>query len=121
MSLIETAKDVFDLVKKGATIGLQERLMTLREEALEMQEENLTLRTRVKDLEEKVRLREELAFDGELYWMQNPDGKREGPFCQKCYDSGGKLIRLQKGQDRAARSEWLCFDCESTYGTHYPE
>ena len=34
MSIIETSKDIFDLVKKGATIELQERLMELREEAL---------------------------------------------------------------------------------------
>ncbi len=42
MSLIDTAKDIYELAKRGATLELQEQLIKMREEALTLQEENLT-------------------------------------------------------------------------------
>jgi hypothetical protein len=40
MSIIDTAKDIYSLAAKGLTIDLQQELMELREQALELQEEN---------------------------------------------------------------------------------
>jgi hypothetical protein len=50
MSAIDTAKDIYELAKKGATIELQERLIELREQCLTLQEENLRLRERLRDV-----------------------------------------------------------------------
>ncbi len=120
MSVIETAKDIYDLVKKGATIELQERLMKLREEALALQEENLSFRTKLSELEAKLQLRDSLTFDGALYWTQNADKTKEGPFCQKCRDGKGLLVRLQNGRDRTS-TDWVCIECHTTYGRSYPQ
>ena len=119
MSLMDTAKDVVELVKKGATIELQERLMKLREEALALQEDNHQLRSRVAELEKKLKLHNDLVFEAGMYWLTKEDGKRDGPFCQKCHDTAGRLIRLQDGRERVACSDWLCFECQTTYGRHY--
>lgn len=37
-------KDIVDLIKKGATIEAQEKIMELREAAVELQDENISLR-----------------------------------------------------------------------------
>jgi hypothetical protein len=118
MSIIDTAKTVFELVKKGSTIDLQENLVRLREQAVELQEENVTLRTRISDLERQVALRRDIQFDGELYWIVTAPDKREGPFCQKCYDSEGKLIRLLDGTKRNIGTEWVCSQCKMSYGAY---
>jgi len=47
LSIIDTAKDVNELLAKGAEVEIQKRLMKLCEEALEIQEENLAVRRRV--------------------------------------------------------------------------
>lgn len=56
-------KDIIELVKTGATIEAQEKIMELRQSAMDAQEENIGLRQRVIDLEERVRELE--GSDGE--------------------------------------------------------
>jgi hypothetical protein len=112
MSLIDTAKVVYDLAKKGATIELQEQLMKMREEALSLQEQNVELRQRVAELEAERRVEESVVYDGALYWKDDDEGVRQGPYCQKCYDADRKLIRLQNSsyKDVKARpiTAWSC-------------
>ena len=52
MALLPNYKDIVDLIKKGSTIEAQEKIMELREGALGLQEENLELKAKIKDLEE---------------------------------------------------------------------
>lgn len=120
MSIVDKAKDIYELVKKDATIELQERLMEFREEAVSLQEENLKLRKRIQELEEQASGCDEILFDGEAYWRKrgdgNGDGNKEGPFCQKCYDTQGKLVRLQDAKRLVASRDWLCVVCKTGYG-----
>jgi hypothetical protein len=103
-------KDILELIKKGATVEAQEQIMALREAALELQVDNFALRERVKSLEEALRNKGQLQFDGAVYWL-NEDGKLDGPFCQHCYDVNSKLVRLQDWSD-----SWLCYACKHTPG-----
>ena len=100
-------KDIVELLKKGATVEAQEQIMALREGALQLQEDNFGLREKVKNLEESLRVKEQLIFDGSSYWLG--DGKKsDGPFCQHCYDTSAKLVRLQDWGDT-----WSCFACKN--------
>jgi len=60
---IPSYKDIIDLIKAGATIEAQEKIMELRQSALNIQEENIGLRNRILDLEARVKELE--CFDGE--------------------------------------------------------
>jgi hypothetical protein len=115
MSILDTAKDIYDLAKKGATLELQEQLIKLREEAVRLQEENLQLREKVKSLEEQLQVKVQFQFDGSAYWKGDPRSKdKEGPYCQRCYDADMKVVRLQshhysyQGQDNYS---WQCRAC----------
>ena len=119
MPIIDTAKDIYELVKKGATIDLQQRLMQLREEALALQEDNIQLRQKVQMLEEQLRQRNEPEFDGEIYWFPKDGGKKDGPFCQKCFDAEQKLIRLQSGKGEDWSFDWRCSVCGTNYGEYH--
>lgn len=60
---IPNYKDILELIKTGATIEAQEKIMELRQSALELQEENIRLRTRLSELQEKIKTLE--RADGE--------------------------------------------------------
>jgi hypothetical protein len=120
MSIIEKAKDIYELVKGCATPELQVKLMEFREEALALQEENLRLRARIRELEEQAGRQGEIFFEGEAYWRKhangNGDSEKDGPFCQRCFDTQGKLVRLQSANHMVACREWLCVVCKTGYG-----
>jgi len=103
-------KEIVDLVKKGATIEAQEKIMELREAAISLQEENLNLREELRELKAKLALKKELNFDGSVYWQGGGD-ERDGPFCPSCNDSKSKLIRLQEYFDK----QWRCKVCHTRY------
>jgi regulator of replication initiation timing len=106
MSIIDTAKDVYELAKKGATMDLQERLMELREQAITLQEENMALRAKNRELEEALSVKESLKWDGSVYWRELPDGEKEGPYCPRCYDVDDRLVRVHEGGQY-----WFCNAC----------
>jgi hypothetical protein len=106
---LPTYKDIVELMKKGATVEAQEKIMELREAVIELQEQNLVLRQETADLRAQVKLREEVQFDGAVYWRIE-EGKRIGPFCQRCFDADGKLIRLQDYDDA-----WFCLHCKLSH------
>lgn len=104
---LPTYKDIVDLIKKGATVEAQEQIMALREGALGLQEENIALRDKVRSLEDSLRVKGQIQFDGASYWLKEGNST-DGPFCQHCYDTDGKLVRLQDWGD-----SWMCFACKN--------
>ena len=110
MSLLPNYKDIVDLLKKGSTIEAQEKIMELREGALALQEENILLKERISELESRLNKKNELQYEAPFYWAM-ADEKKEGPFCQRCYDSDSKIIRLQKIEE----GNWHCRLCSNSY------
>ena len=115
MSFLDTAKDAYDLAKKGLTIEFQEKVMELREQALELQEENLRLRTRVREMEEKLEVKDSLVFKSGMYFRTTSSGD-DGPFCARCYDETGKLLRLQALHNPSSHETHWSRKCEEYYG-----
>ena len=77
---------------------------------MELQEENLGLRARVKALEEQLELRQKLKWEKPYYWITEGN-ERDGPYCQKCFDHDSKLIRLQGGNN----GTWHCYVCKGNF------
>ncbi len=107
--------EIVELLKKGATVEAQEKIMELREKSLELQEENITLKAQIKGLEEALNIRDNIEYEPPVYWLWRQDDAgdltiKDGPFCQRCYDVDGNLVRLQDWDD-----SWTCMECEKTY------
>tara|TARA_B100000959_G_C14985825_1_gene625530 strand:- start:2064 stop:2453 length:390 start_codon:yes stop_codon:yes gene_type:complete len=107
--MIPKYKDIIDLVKKGSTIEAQEKIMQLREAAMELKEENVSLRKK-KELEDLLAIKKNLSYEKPYYWIINEE-KKEGPFCQLCYDKEQLLVRLQ---DRN-KGKWACHSCKTIF------
>lgn len=68
MSIIDTARSIFLLARRGATLELQQQILTLREEALALMEENRKLKARVAELEGGAEVSGSHNFDGTVFW-----------------------------------------------------
>lgn len=111
MSMIPSYKDIIDLLKKGATIEAQEKIMELKEAVIELQEENQVLKSRVGELEKSLDRKKNLTWDPPYYWLKTGDASKDGPYCQRCYDKDEKLIRLQELETGL----WDCKVCKITF------
>ena len=65
---------------------------------------------RIQELENNLKIQNDLEFEQPYYWKIS-DGKKDGPYCQKCYDENKKLIRLQND----ANGSWRCLVCASFF------
>ena len=109
----EAKKSVAEVLEKLG--GVQDTLFFIREELLKIQDENHGLKSKVKELEEKLKEKNKLKYIKPSYWLREGENK-DGPFCQKCYDTDEKLVRLQGGNN----DTWHCHNCKSTfYGPEY--
>lgn len=114
MRLSETFKDIYELAKKAGTIDLQQRVIELREQTFELREENLSLKEKVREVESKIELEKEVQFSDGVYWQLKSDGSKDGPFCQRCFDEGRKLIRVHPCYYNNTPI-WHCYACKSEY------
>jgi len=67
---------------------------------------------KIKVLEEQLSMQEKVVWEEPYYFLQSDEEEKEGPYCQKCYDSEKKLIRLQSPN---RNGYWQCHACKSGY------
>lgn len=94
MGIIDSIKTAGTLAKQIGSIEVQQKLIDLQVEALDLIDENRTLKERVATLEGKLKTKKSLQFRKNFYWTTADDGHEEGPFCSHCYDSDRNLIHL---------------------------
>lgn len=99
-----------DLLKMGLTIEAQEKIMALREAAVELKAENTELKEQLAELKKKSDMREKLVWEPPYYFLKDGD-KLDGPYCQHCFDKDQKLIRLQRYGDGG----WECRACDNMF------
>ena len=106
-------KDSIELIKKGATVEAQEKIMELREYIIALKEENIELRDKISKLESAENIKRNLEFRDGRYYLKK-EGVEDGPYCQRCWDADEKLIRLQFIYDTGfANKFWGCAECKN--------
>jgi len=115
MGMLPNYKEIIELIKKGSTLEAQEKIIELREIALNLQDENFDLKQKINELEKSLEIKDRLEWDGVIYWLKNESAEqRDGPYCQRCYDVEKKLVRLQQAQLERTKY-WVCLECEKNY------
>lgn len=94
MGIIDEIKSVATTIQQIDNIDLYRQILNLQADVMEIMEENSRLKGENIELREKLRLKNELKFEHEAYWLEKPDKSKDGPFCSKCWDSNQKLIRM---------------------------
>ena len=99
-----------DLVKKVATLDLQEKIVSLREYIISLKDENISLKEENQALKQQMKLEDDFVLKGGLCWKE----KDSVPFCQKCLEASRKPIHLQRWS-----SGWKCFECDKYYAPEH--
>lgn len=94
---IPNIKEIFELIKKGATIEAQQKIMELKETVISLQEENLELKKENLSLKKQIELTE------------------KGERCPKCRKGSWNLIDSRPdptfGQLGGILRIYKCSDC----------
>ena len=121
LTSIKTATDIAKVIQKGSAafeqaemkLKLAELMNALADAKIEIANVQDVLsekERRIGELEETLNLRKKLTWESPYYWLCDGEVK-DGPYCQQCSDSTGKLIRLQIYDP----GQWYCKTCQNTY------
>jgi hypothetical protein len=122
LSSIKAATDIAKIVREsGLTLEQAEYKLKLAELVEKLADAKLQIASvqeviderdrKIKELENAANIRGKLSFAPPYYWLTAEDGNRDGPYCQQCYDSAAKLIRLTG----FGNGYWECKTCKSNY------
>jgi len=122
LSSIKNASDIAKLIKEsGASLEKAEvklKLAELVEALAEAKMETASIREvllekddELRRLKSEIEIKDKIIWENPYYFLINGDVK-DGPFCQRCYDSEKKLIRLQSP---GRNGYWECKECNSGY------
>jgi len=93
MSIIDDIKSVTKTIQQADNIELYQKILDVQAGALEVVEENNKLRDENRELKEKLKVKENLKYERNSYWIEAGD-KKDGPFCSRCWDVDKNLVRL---------------------------
>ncbi|MDX1442842.1 MAG: hypothetical protein R3270_03575 [Gammaproteobacteria bacterium] len=126
-------KEIIELVKAGATIDAQEKIMELRQAALDQQEENIRLRQQMQTLEAQLKARDEWEAEKKRYLLVNPwqgpaqayalrqdaaDGEQPHLLCANCFLKERKEI-LAPIRDQGGWVQTICSACNTKQDTGF--
>jgi hypothetical protein len=115
MGIVDQVKELTALAQKVKNIELYKKLVSFQSEIFALQEENRDLKDKVRHLTDTLDIHAKIIYEKPSYWLKDKEAK-DGPFCQKCYDSDHKLIRLQD----SGNDTWNCLNCKSYFeGPHH--
>jgi RNA-splicing ligase RtcB len=87
-------------------------LADVKLDVVNVQEKLSAAETQIKELEAELQVKGTIRWREPLYWLEGQAGT-DGPFCQHCYDSGRKLVRLQGNGE----GWYECKVCKNSYET----
>jgi hypothetical protein len=109
VGIIDNAKDIAELIKKMGNMELYEKIVGLQGQIFSLREENLKQKEQINNLKDQICTKQKVSYEAPYYWIIGKNGQKDGPFCQKCYDTDKVLVRLQD----LKRGTWKCLSCES--------
>jgi len=110
-STYELAKSLKAGIDKIDDVQMQMQMAKLVQELAEATVDASEKATRIYELERQLNEKMNLIYEPPYYRLKRKDGSIVGPFCQTCYDSEQKIIRLQEG----GTGIWRCFTCDHTF------
>lgn len=105
--------EIAGIAKNAITLEDREKIMALREAALQLQEENLALKSEKKELEAKLKVAAELTFKDQFYWKEGDST----PFCPRCWEKNQQVIHVSPETTKAYDKIRTCPECSRDFKT----
>lgn len=118
---IKTATDIAKLIKDSdvslekaeSKLKLAELISALADAKIQIadvQQFLIEKDAEIRATKEQLAIKENLHWESPYYWILAGD-KKDGPYCQRCYDKDHTLIRLQHYETGV----WNCMVCKTAY------
>lgn len=118
---IKTATDIAKLIKESdvslekaeSKLKLADLISALADAKIQIadiQQVIIEKDAEIRTATEQLAVKEKLQWEQPYYWLIEGT-RKEGPFCQHCYDKNKQLIRLQGNGE----GYWECKACKSSY------
>jgi predicted nucleic acid-binding Zn-ribbon protein len=111
MALYDELRAIADILQDIGKIEEQKRLLHIQKELLDIQKKLLDLDGENRDLKEKLKIKNDVFFENNAYWLKKADASIEGPFCSACWDKNKHFIHLQRV--RTGVDIWICPVCKT--------
>lgn len=92
MSIIENVKEIANLVRKLDDIDLYRRILALKQEAFELNEENRLPKERINNLKNIEDITSKMIFKSPFWYMEGD----AVPYCPRCWENDTKTIHLME-------------------------
>lgn len=121
LSSVKTASEIakllketdFSLEKAEAKLKVAELIGALADAKMQIAEIRELLvekEEKIRKLQDELKIKSEILYEKPNYWLKNGE-KKDGPFCQTCYDNSNKLVRLQNDEP----GYWTCNACRNSF------
>lgn len=100
MAIFDQLKSVGKILQEAGKIEQYQQILEAQQELLEMQKKIQGFEKENAELKEKLKIKENLIHENHAYWINN-EGKKDGPFCSRCWDVDKNLVRLHPGYNPA--------------------
>lgn len=112
MAIFDELKSIGKVLQEAGKIEQYQQILDTQDQLLKMQKRITELEGENKILVNMLEIHEKIVFENDrFYYLIGEDQKKDGPFCQPCYDSNSKLIRLQPWGLR----ELHCMICKNSF------
>lgn len=116
MALFDELKSIGKVLQEAGKIEQYQQILETQEKLLEMQKRISDLEYGNKELKEKLKIKENIFFENNAYWLKNEKSKKDGPFCTRCYDKDKNLIRMRhRSSQQWSRAHYNCPECRNNY------
>lgn len=100
-------RDINDFFAAGQPEKARRLLMEAQARCLALRDEISMLKLRLASAEDALYMSANLFLEKGFYWLKT-SRSRQGPFCPRCYETEGALIRLVRDTDQ--------FNCPYCHG-----
>ena len=112
MAIFDELKSVGKILQEAGKIEQYQQILETQQELLEMQKKIQSLEKENTELKEKLKIKENLTYENNTYWTNN-EGKKDGPFCSRCWDVEKNLVRMHLCGNPAYYTFYNCPNCKS--------
>jgi len=99
MGVFDDLKSIGKVLQEAGKIEQYKQILETQEKLLEMQKKINDLEEENKELREKLKIKENLFYENNCYWIKKSENQKDGPFCSRCYDKNKDLIRIHPLSD----------------------
>ena len=111
MDVIKLFKDVINFAQKSNDIDMVQRIISIQQDMLELQEANRLLKEENKNLKSKKVLKNKIERYRNIPVITLKDDHPKILYCANCYDSNEKIIQLEVLDNNRCH----CKTCDSFY------